>query len=117
MAAIPNYTELTRDISANLNQMRSDQPDLMKALGDLSSTALREGVLSTKTKELIAIAIAVTNRCDACIGFHARALVKLGATLQEVEEALGMCVYMGGGPSLMYTANALAAFKEFSQSA
>lgn len=71
-------------------------------------------MLDEKTKELIAIAIAVAGRCDACIGFHAKALVRLGATPEEFREMLGVCVYMGGGPSLMYAANALAAFEEFS---
>ena len=52
--------------------------------------------------------------CDACIGFHVQTLVKLGVTKIELEEMLGMAVYMGGGPSLMYAANALAAFEEFS---
>ena len=55
--------------------------------------------------------------CDACIGFHAKALVDLGATRSEVEEALGMAVYMGGGPSLMYSSDAMAAFDEFSVTA
>ena len=62
---------------------------------------------------LIALALGVAAHCDACIGFHMKALVRLGATLPEIEEALGMCVYMGGGPSLMYASNALAAYKEF----
>jgi alkylhydroperoxidase/carboxymuconolactone decarboxylase family protein YurZ len=52
-------------------------------------------------------------RCDGCIGFHAEALVKLGATYQEVEETLGMAVYMGGGPSLMYAADAISAYEQF----
>lgn len=52
-------------------------------------------------------------RCDGCIGFHAKALVGLGATRGEVMETLGMCVYMGGGPSLMYAAAAIAAYEEF----
>jgi alkylhydroperoxidase/carboxymuconolactone decarboxylase family protein YurZ len=52
-------------------------------------------------------------RCDGCIGFHTESLVKLGATRQEVEETLGMAVYMGGGPSLMVAADAIAAFEEF----
>ena len=67
-----------------------------------------------KTKELIALAIAVTQRCDPCIGFHMKAAVKYGATREEIAEMLGMCVYMGGGPALMYAADAMAAFEEFS---
>lgn len=53
--------------------------------------------------------------CDACIGFHVQALIRLGAQRIELEEALGMAVYMGGGPSLMYAADALTAYEEFSQ--
>jgi AhpD family alkylhydroperoxidase len=71
---------------------------------------MRDGVIDPKTKELIALAIGVAARCDGCIGFHVRTLVKMGMTLQEA----GVAVYMGGGPSLMYAANALEAFKEFS---
>ena len=71
------------------------------------------GALDEKTKELIAMAIGVANRCDACLGFHAKALVRLGATPEEFREMLGVAVYMGGGPSLMYAANAMAAYEEF----
>ena len=52
--------------------------------------------------------------CDACIGYHVDSLIKLGATRGEVEEALGMAGYMGGGPSLMYAADALGAYEEMS---
>ena len=65
----------------------------------------------------VALAIAVTTRCDGCIGFHAKALVALGATRAEVEETLAVAVYMGGGPSLMYSADALVAFEQFQQPA
>ncbi len=112
--SLPNYTEHTRAISANLTPLRNDMPDLMKAFGGMAAAATRDGALDKKTKELIALALGVAGHCDACIGFHVKALVGLGATLPEIEEALGMAVYMGGGPSLMYSANALAAYKEFS---
>jgi AhpD family alkylhydroperoxidase len=69
--------------------------------------------LDQETKELITMALAVAARCDPCLGYHAQALVKHGATRAEVEEMLGMCVYMGGGPSLMYAAAAIAAYEEF----
>lgn len=108
------YSELTQEVSTNLATLRSDIPDVMKGFADLARAATREGALDKKTKELIALALGVAARCDACIGFHARTLVQLGATKAEVEETLGMAVYMGGGPSLMYSANAIAAFEEFS---
>ena len=59
------------------------------------------------------MALSVAARCDPCLGYHAQALVKLGATRAEFEDMLGMCVYLGGGPSLMYAAKALDAFEEF----
>jgi AhpD family alkylhydroperoxidase len=69
-----------------------------------------------RPKELIPPAIGVSTRCDGCIGFHIEALVKLGATKAEIEETLGMAIYMGGGPSLMYAADALAAYEQFKNS-
>ena len=108
-----NYVDITRNISANLKKLRNDIPDTMKGFAALAQAAIRDGALDKKTKELIALALGVATRCDGCIGFHTEALVRLGATRQEVEETLGMAVYMGGGPSLMYAADAIAAFEQF----
>jgi AhpD family alkylhydroperoxidase len=103
------YPEITRQISANMRKLRTDIPDTMKGFAALAQAATRDGALNKKTKELIALALGVAG----CIGFHTEALVKLGATRQEIEEALGMAVYMGGGPSLMYAADAIAAYEQF----
>ena len=113
--AVPNYQQLTQSVSRNLAILRADIPDVMKGFSDLARAATQTGALDKKTKELIALALGVAAHCDACIGFHTQALVKLGASKAEVEEALGMAVYMGGGPSLMYSANAVAAFAEFAE--
>jgi AhpD family alkylhydroperoxidase len=88
----------------------------MQGFSSLTSAATAQGALDKKTKELIALAIGVAKHCDGCIGFHTKALVKLGASRKEVEETLGMAIYMGGGPSLMYAADALDSFKQFSKS-
>lgn len=108
------YRALTGSISQQLATLRADIPDVMKGFGDLARAATRDGALDKKTKELIALALGIAARCDACIGFHVQALVKLGVTKPELEETLGMAIYMGGGPSAMYAANALAAYEEFS---
>jgi len=108
------YGELTKSVSARLSTLRSSTPDVMKSFGDLGRAATANGALDRKTKELIALALSVAARCDPCIGFHAQTLVKLGATRQELDETLGVATYMGGGPSLMYAASAIAAFEEFS---
>lgn len=109
-----SYTELTQEISANIKSMREQSPDLIKCFNALSQAAMKDGILDAKTKELIALAIGVANRCDGCIGFHVRTLVKMGMSFEELNEVLGIAVYMGGGPSLMYAANAVTAFNEFS---
>jgi len=108
-----NYLEITKALSANLKKVRKGIPDTMQGFSAMAQAATKDGALSKKTKEFIALAIGVAVRCDGCIGFHAEALVKLGATREEVEEVLGMAVYMGGGPSLMYAADAIAAFEQF----
>jgi len=108
-----NYAELTKRISGDIRKLRKDIPDTMQAFSALAQAATRDGTLDRKTKELIALALGVAARCDGCIGFHTETLVKLGATRQEVEETLGMAVYMGGGPSLMYAADAISAFEQF----
>jgi AhpD family alkylhydroperoxidase len=117
MSAIDSYEELTQRVSKNLGPLRAHHPGVMQGFGALSKAALAPGALDEKTKELIAMAIGVASRCDACLGFHAKALVRLGATPEEFREMLGVAVYMGGGPALMYAANALQAYEEFLQPA
>ena len=107
------YTDLTRGISAELGKLRGEIPDALQAFHALGKSASAAGALDKKTKELIAMALGVAARCDPCLGYHAQALVRLGCTRAELEEMLGVCVYMGGGPALMYAANALAAYEEF----
>jgi AhpD family alkylhydroperoxidase len=90
-----DYRELTQATSRNLATLRSDLPDVMKAFNDLARAATHDGALDKKAKELIALALGVAARCDACIGFHVQALVRLGVTKPELEETLGMAAYMG----------------------
>jgi AhpD family alkylhydroperoxidase len=112
---VKDYGAIIAGISAYTAEMRRAAPETMKGFGALSRAATADGAIDHKTKELIALAIGVTLRCDGCIGFHGKALVDLGATRAEVVETLGMCIYMGGGPSLMYAADALRAFDQFAQ--
>ncbi len=108
------FHDLIQSVTQGLSGLRTGTPDVMKAFGDLGRAATSNGALDRKTKELIALALSVAARCDPCIGFHMQSLVKLGVTRLEVEETLGVATYMGGGPSLMYAAGAIAAFEEFS---
>jgi AhpD family alkylhydroperoxidase len=113
--AANGFRDMTQDVSARLATLRSGAPDVMKSFSELGRAAMVDGALTKKTKELMALALGVAARCDPCIGYHVQALVKLGATRQELDETLGVAVYMGGGPALMYAAHAIAAFEEFSR--
>jgi AhpD family alkylhydroperoxidase len=110
-----SYKEITESLNPYLGEVKKGVPEVMKGFSDMAKAATADGALDKKTKELIALAIGIATRCDGCIGFHAKALVNLGATREEIEEVCGMSVYMGGGPSFMYAADALRAFDEFSE--
>lgn len=106
------YKEITESLSKSLGKLRKEIPDVMSGFSAMAQASTKDGVLDKKTKELIALALGVAARCDGCIGFHMQALHKLGVTKEEVVETLSMAIYMGGGPSLMYAADALSAFEE-----
>jgi AhpD family alkylhydroperoxidase len=112
-----HYLGITRAVTTQLKTLRGSTPEVMKAFGDFGRAATADGVLDAKTKELIALALGVASHCEACIGFHTQALVRLQASRAEVHEALGVACYMGGGPSVMYAASAVAAFDEAQQRA
>lgn len=108
-----DFPAITGSISDALHTLRADIPAVTRAFSGLAQAASARGVLDPKTKELIALALGVAAHCDACIGFHVRALLNAGTTRQELAEALGMAVYMGGGPSLMYAAEAMQAWGQY----
>ncbi len=111
------FLELTQDATKGLAVLHTSTPAVMDSFGALARAATAKGAIDEKTKELIALALGVAARCEPCIGFHMQALVKLGVTHQEITEMLGVVTFMGGGPSLMYAASAVAAFEEFSPAA
>ncbi len=113
MTATHDWPEVASSLVQALKPLRGGTPETMAAFNGLARAALEPKALSTKTKELIALGISVATRCDGCIAFHAEAAVKQGATRDEVMETMGMAIYMGAGPSVMYAAQALEAFDQF----
>src|SRR5690625_694187 len=111
-----HFKELTSNVSRQLATFRKGQPEVLSAFSQLAQSASKEGLLDKKTKEMVALGIAVAIRCDDCIAFHVQALVKLGMTRAELEELLGTAVYMGGGPSLMSSTPDFQAFDDFNDS-
>jgi AhpD family alkylhydroperoxidase len=115
MTMSTDWIDMTRSLSTGLREMRGGAPEVMKAFSGLAQAALQTRALDTKTKELIALAIGVAVRCDDCIAFHVKAASERGATRDEILETLGMAIYMGAGPSVMYAAHALEAYNQFAQ--
>ena len=108
-----NWPQLARELGAQLRNLRGGAPEVVKAFADIARTASASRALDGKTKELIALGIAVAVRCDDCIAFHVKAALEQGASQDEVAETLGMAIYMGAGPSAMYASHALEAFRQF----
>jgi AhpD family alkylhydroperoxidase len=109
-----NWTEFLAETNAQLAALRPEMPGASAGFAQLAQAASAAGAIDPKTKELIALAIGIATHCDGCIGFHVKAAIRHGVTRAEIAETVAMCVYMGGGPSLMYGAKALAAFDELS---
>ena len=108
-----SYKEKTAAIRTELRAFNTLNPETAKGFQALSVGAMTDGALDKKQREFVALAIAVTQRCEPCVNLHVEALMKAGASREELGAVLAMCVQMGGGPALMYAAHALAAWDEF----
>ncbi len=97
--------------------LRRAIPEVYSGFGALHSAALAPGALSASMKELIALAIAVVERCDGCIASHSRGAVTAGASKEEAAEAIGVAFLMAGGPATVYGPRAYAAFCEYHDAA
>ena len=109
-----DWSEFLKETTREIGAFNKTKPEVAAGFQALARAATQNGALDPKTKELIALAIGVAVRCDACIGYHVKACISHGATREEIAETIGMCVYMGGGPSLMYGVKALDAYDQLS---
>jgi AhpD family alkylhydroperoxidase len=89
-------------------------PDTFKGFSLMGKEAKKNGLIDEKTKEFVALGIAISTRCESCIGFHVESLIRLKTTRDELIEVLAMCSYMGGGPSITFSTKALEAFDQLS---
>jgi AhpD family alkylhydroperoxidase len=112
-----HFHQITEDLRAPYRELVDAIPDVMSGYGAMHKGAMAEGALSTRMKELIALAIAITRECDGCISAHARGAAQRGATVAEVTEMIGVTITMNGGPGIVWGPRALAAFHEFADTA
>ena len=106
---VEDWPEFIHNMDGAVRTLRQAAPEVMKTFAEMARAAHAGNALDHKTKELIALAISVSTRCAPCIAYHAEGAVKRGASREEIAETLGMAIYMGAGPSVMYAAESLEA--------
>lgn len=109
-----DHRAVAADLALPTRQLRSAIPDVWAGFVKLHRAAVADGVLPARTKELIALAIAVVKQCDGCIAYHAKGAARHGASAEEVAEALGVALLMDGGTASVYGPRAWEAFLQFS---
>lgn len=110
---IKDYSKNYNDLSKLMGELGSRIPETMKAFSKIHATNSVDGALSSKTKELIALGIAITIRCEGCIVCHVQDALNSGATSEEIMETIGVAILMGGGPSVVYGCEAMEALNQF----
>ena len=107
------HKEILDELRQPVRDLREHIPAVFEGYGAVHAATMGDGALDAKTKELIALALAVTKQCDGCIASHARGAARRGASAQEVAEALGVAILMNGGPATVHGPRAFEAFREF----
>jgi len=97
-----NMKQMLADTRKLSGQVAREYPEFIKGLVAFDDAAMKQGALPVKTKELIAIAVAVVKQCTYCIAFHVKAAMDAGATKDEIMEASFVACLLGGGPAWMY---------------
>lgn len=113
---VEDWLSMMSNMNGAVRDLRQAAPEVMRTFSDMARAAHGGNSLDDKTKELVALAIGVATRCAPCIAYHAEGAIKQGASRAEVAETLGMAIYMGAGPSVMYAAEALEAVDQVTKS-
>ncbi|MEM7323259.1 MAG: carboxymuconolactone decarboxylase family protein [Actinomycetota bacterium] len=113
MSQNTDYLSTHDRLKAGFRSLQHAIPEQMAGFGSMHAAAVADGALSTKVKELMALAIGITSQCDGCIAFHVHDALRAGATRAEIEETIGVALLMGGGPAAVYGTEALAALDQF----
>jgi AhpD family alkylhydroperoxidase len=108
-----DWNEYRKQLSAGVKEIGQLSPDTIKGYMELSSAGRKKDLLGAKFRELIALAVAVTARCDGCITVHTEAAIRHGATREEIAEALGVAVAVNTGAALVYSTRVMDAVKEY----
>ncbi len=113
MSGSTSYPELQKEVLRRMSELGRAIPGTMQGFQALHDAVVRSGALSEKTKELIALGIAIAVHCEGCIACHVHDALEHGATREEIAETVAVAVMMGGGPSVVYGSMAMAAVDQF----
>ncbi len=108
-----DYPEYRNELNKLALRLRKEVPGTMEGFGALRAKTMVDGALEVKSKELMALAISIAIRCQGCIAYHVKGALDHGASREEITETIGLAIYMGGGPSLVYGCEALEALDQF----
>ncbi len=108
-----NYPEHLEFVKEYMGKLMEETKEPLSGFAKLHKSAVAEGALSKKTKELMSLSIAICIRCDGCIAYHIHDALEAGATREEILETISVAILMGGGPALMYGCEALQALEQF----
>lgn len=110
-----NFPEHYKELNTWMEKLGLAIPDVMQGFGALHEATLKPGALDSKTKELIALGIAITVRCDGCISYHVHDAMQAGASKEEIAETVSVAILMGGGPSVVYGIEAMQALGQYQE--
>ncbi|MGH8460051.1 MAG: carboxymuconolactone decarboxylase family protein [Stenotrophobium sp.] len=105
-----DWNDYQKQLAANIGQIGKISPDTIRGYQEISGAGSKTGKLDAKTRELIALAVAVTRQCDGCITVHTDAAVKHGATREEIVEALGVAIAVNAGAALVFSSRVMDAY-------
>jgi AhpD family alkylhydroperoxidase len=110
-----NWKEYRTQLFGRIGEIAKVAPDTVKGYQALSSAGQKTNHLDAKQRELIALGVAVSLRCDGCIVVHTTEALKNGATREEIAEALGIAISVNAGAALVYSARVFDAADQISQ--
>jgi AhpD family alkylhydroperoxidase len=99
-----------QELSTRIGEIGRISPETIRGYRELGDAGAKTGKLDAKTRELIALAVAVTRQCDGCITVHTDAAIKHGATREEIAEALGVAVAVNAGATLVFSSRVMDAY-------
>jgi AhpD family alkylhydroperoxidase len=105
-----DWNNYQKQIVTTIGELGKLSPGTVRGYAELSAAGAKTGILDGKTRELIALAVAVTRQCDGCITVHTDAAVKHGASREEIAETLGVAVAVNAGAALVYSARVMDAY-------